>query len=155
MADVRRATALLLSLTLLLALGFTFGCGNDDSRPSAPAIDTVPPAIPGGISGYIELGNQPAVHLSWDANVTDADLAGYAVYRSDKVGSGYVTVGPALISSNSWTDGDVEAGRTYYYRVAARDASANESGLSAQYMQDLPSDMAAASGPKRIHDPNN
>ena len=154
MADVRRAPALLLSLTLLLALGLTLGCGNDDSGPSAPAIDTVPPAIPGGISAYIGVGNHPAVHLSWDANVTDADLAGYAVYRSDKVGSGFVAVGPALISANAWSDTDVEAGQTYYYRVAARDANANESGLSAQYMQELPSDMSAGIGPKRIHDPN-
>ena len=43
------------------------------------------------------------------------------------------------LTSNSWTDTGANAGETYWYRVSARDASNNESGLSQSFSITVPS----------------
>jgi pectin methylesterase-like acyl-CoA thioesterase len=59
--------------------------------------------------------------------VADADLAGYAVYRS--IGSGASTK-LATVSGTSFTDSSATVGTTYRYTVVAVDTSANESAAS-------------------------
>ncbi len=129
MAEVRTRTPLLLLFGLIALLGLTAGCGSDDESPAG--IDTAPPAVPTGVDAKVIVGGNTQIVVSWDANVTDADLAGYMVYRSHSPSGSFEPVG-AMIDTNSWTDTSVEEGGTYYYRVAARDVNANESALSSE-----------------------
>ncbi len=126
---VNHAPRILFTIVAVLALAAFAGCGND-STPASPNIDTAPPAVPSGVSAWGQIGSDAEITLSWDANVTDADLAGYVLYRSIRPDGPFHQVSSDLINSNSYTDRRVDMGNHYYYRVAARDASGNESGFS-------------------------
>jgi fibronectin type 3 domain-containing protein len=73
------------------------------------------------------------VTATWNAN-SEADLAGYNIYRSTTHGSGYVKINTAPIPKSATPtfvdniNGSVQA--TYYYVVTAIDTSGNESGHS-------------------------
>ena len=98
--------------------------------------DTFPPHTPSGLEG-IPGGATAAdrsIDLSWTPN-TDADLAGYIVYRQEidlkGVAAGTATrlnvtpvVGPA------YRDQTAVAGHRYAYRVTAVDTAGNESAPS-------------------------
>jgi hypothetical protein len=85
--------------------------------------DTAPIA-PNNVSADI---SDNAVILEWDR--VDQDLAaredstkefgGYYIYRSTEPGELGTAVQFSLISDNSYTDDDVEAGVTYYYQLRA------------------------------------
>ena len=87
--------------------------------------DVYPPAAPTGLRVAAGPGS---IELAWDRN-TEADLAGYRVYRSvngrawEKIGD--VSLAPA------YSDRQVEAGKTYAYAVSAVDQAGNESPRSA------------------------
>lgn len=130
MSSLRRSSAPLLGLSLVLALG-AMGCGGNDDGPAGPTLDTTAPAVPSGVSTSMAQGSSPSVRVSWDANETDPDLAGYSVYRSRVEDGSYLPVAEGmLIQTNEWFDSGVQSGNSYFYRVAARDASSNESALS-------------------------
>jgi hypothetical protein len=83
------------------------------------------------------------VRLVWDAN-SEADLAGYRVYRSTAAGSGHQQIGSipcsggnAACATFTDTDGLVYA-TTYYYVVTAVNTSGLESGYSNQVSAFVP-----------------
>ena len=80
--------------------------------------DALPPSTPGGLGAHVGKGHR--VVLSWGASTDVVGVAGYDVYRNGaKV---------AITSSRSYVD---RPGRgTFTYRVRARDAAGNASGLS-------------------------
>ncbi|MGA1224448.1 MAG: S8 family serine peptidase [Phycisphaerales bacterium] len=90
--------------------------------------DTTPPDAPTGLTAT---AGQGQVTLGWTAN-SEADLAGYRVYRSTTNGSGYVEVTTSAISSTSFTDSGLNAGTTYYFVIRAVDTSGNASSNSNQ-----------------------
>lgn len=67
------------------------------------------------------------VQLAWDAN-TESDLAGYNVYRAES--GTWTRLNSGLLASPSFTDGNVEGGRTYTYAVKAVNAAGGESDSS-------------------------
>ncbi len=67
--------------------------------------------------------------LDWDDN-TEADLAGYNVYRSVSHGSGYARVNQSLLTSSQYTDTGVSNYINYYYVVTAEDTFGYVSGYS-------------------------
>ncbi|PSQ80497.1 MAG: hypothetical protein BRD40_04400 [Bacteroidetes bacterium QS_1_65_9] len=74
------------------------------------------------------------VSLSWDAVSTD-DVDGYDVYRAPgpfRQPGEATKVNGALLSTPSFTDGSVDRGIAYRYRVVAVDTDGNESGPSRQ-----------------------
>ena len=76
---------IILTLATIGIVALLGGCGSDDdssSDPVAPVIDTAPPALPGGVA-VDYAADQQVINLTWDANVTDADLAGYIISRGD------------------------------------------------------------------------
>ena len=99
-----------------------------DSPPdSGYSVDNLPPQPPQLLVANWD-GN--AVTLNWSAN-TEADLQGYAVYRSTEGG-----FDPALadmianVSDTFYVDTDIPAAASLYYVVAARDIHENLSGKS-------------------------
>lgn len=92
---------------------------------SATPLDLTPPPPPVKV-GAASVAK--GVSLSW-AEVTSADLAGYAVYRRDIEAVRFDRLGSGLISATTFLDVEVEPNRTYVYHVTAVDNSpaANES----------------------------
>jgi len=98
------------------------GCGADTVSSTAPQ-DTVPPAAVVGVDAEALNGPSPSVVLTWNAG-TEADLAGYRVYRST---AGAAAVLVATTTSASWRDISMTPGVDQVYQVSAVDVSANES----------------------------
>jgi hypothetical protein len=124
--------------------GHTLELRSSVSPPVTVAMrDTFPPKIPSGLEAVPE-GATPAdrsIDLSWTPD-TDADLAGYFVYRQEVDPQGQVTgtvtrlnitpvVGPA------YRDQTALAGHRYAYRVTAVDTAGNESAPSADVQETL------------------
>lgn len=125
--NMTRGNLLLTLLSVVLLSALTVAGCSDDESPASPNIDTAPPAIPDGVDGSVNGGL--SVNLTWNANVSDPDLAGYVIYRSETPATGYVAV-TATVTANGWTDETVVPGHSYYYRIASIDVNANISALS-------------------------
>jgi hypothetical protein len=111
----------------------------DNSAPvTVFANDIFPPAVPGGLQAvFSSVGQQPFVDLTWAPN-TDSDLAGYNVYRRENNGP-WTRINSALISTPAYRDGNVAAGRTYFYAITAVDVHGNESARSPETEEAVPS----------------
>jgi hypothetical protein len=118
-------------LLSLFGLGLLLGC-EPQPFPSASEIDREAPAVPRGVASTT--GDQQVV-ISWYPN-GERDLAGYQVYRGNAERGNYFRIGTT--GNTSFIDRDVSNGRTYYYAVAAYDASGNESDLSYDLVFDTP-----------------
>jgi len=76
----------IVTLALITALSIvSIGCSDDATSPvtvdpPAVVVDTAPPAVPSNLATYYDAG---LVTLSWDANTTDSDLAGYILRRDN------------------------------------------------------------------------
>jgi hypothetical protein len=92
-------------------------------------IDTSPPSAPTGVAASIENGSEARVH--WTAN-SEADLAGYTVYRKLTSGGSFQPVSPSGLTSTQFIDGSIPAGTAQvWYQISATDVSGNESARSA------------------------
>jgi fibronectin type 3 domain-containing protein len=114
----------------------------DDSAPvRVVAHDVFPPAVPTGLqAAYSGEGQKPFIDLIW-APVTNADLAGYNVFRSETNGAAVgqmVKLNSDLVKSPSYRDSAVVSGKTYAYSVSAVDVRGNESQRSEQTSELVP-----------------
>ena len=98
--------------------------------PTGPRQDLIAPEVPAGLSARIVDGSDDTVSLSWTANRSDPDLAGYVVYRSDRPEGGFQRITDEPVQTNAFVDRDAPEGQECFYRVSARDAARNESALS-------------------------
>ena len=88
----------------------------DTYRPAAPNL-TTPNAAPGRIA------------LFWTAN-SEPDIAGYYLFRSTDPNlpkKEWLKLTPQLYNRTTFTDQNVETGKTYYYYVVAIDTAGNAS----------------------------
>jgi endonuclease I/fibronectin type 3 domain-containing protein len=90
--------------------------------------DTTPPSQ---VTGLSATATSTSVNLDWFDN-TEADLAGYDVYRSSSSGGPYSIVNSALLSNSTYQDSSVSSDTSYYYVVTASDNNSNESVNSTQ-----------------------
>jgi hypothetical protein len=114
----------------------------DDSAPvRVVAHDVFPPSVPTGLqAAYSGEGQKPFIDLIW-APVTNADLAGYNVYRSATgggAGEKMVRVNSELVKSPAYRDMAVESGKSYTYSVSAVDVRGNESRRSEETSEAVP-----------------
>jgi hypothetical protein len=86
--------------------------------------DTFAPAAPTGVRTIAAAGS---VELTWERN-TEADLAGYRVYRATGDGA-FEKLDDVQVPA--YSDRKVEAGKTYRYALSAVDQAGNESARSA------------------------
>lgn len=89
-------------------------------------LNAVAPKSPAGLAAISRPG---AVALTWSAG-HESDLAGYTVLRGINASGPYDTIARG-VTGNRFTDTDVAARRTYYYKVKAIDCSLNQSPASA------------------------
>ena len=87
-------------------------------------LDHFPPAVPTGLA---VLAGATAIELGWDRN-TDADLAGYRIYRA--TGDGDFVWLPGEMEPPAFRDTTVKSGQRYRYVITAVDRLGNESGRS-------------------------
>jgi len=107
------------SLLALVAIMIIAAAGCGGSSVSAPVVDTVAPAplldvTAGVVPGGVQVGWTPG---------SEADLAGYKVYRKQ---NGGVAVVMSTVTGVSYTDVTVTTGSAYRYEIAAVDQSGNE-----------------------------
>jgi len=96
---------------------------------SSFVFDKTPPTVPTGLSAQAGPGKN-SVSLTW-TGVSDSNLGGYNIYRSNTSGSGYTKIGSS--TSTSYIDTTATAnGGHYYYVVTAFDDVLNESGYSSE-----------------------
>jgi len=105
-------------------------------------LDTTPPAKPGGLAG---VGRNNVILLKWSKN-TEADLAGYRLYRSETPLTGFTEL--AKTEFTEFKDRGLVNSKKYYYRISAVDRAGNESQKS-----DTLTAMPVAPGPTFISGP--
>lgn len=111
--------------------------GDDTPQIKVFAHDVFPPAVPAGLQAvYSGEGQKPFIDLIW-APVTDADLAGYHVYRREADGAA-VKLSTELVKSPSYRDANVASGKTYVYSVSSVDVRSNESARSEEASEPVP-----------------
>jgi hypothetical protein len=110
----------------------------DDTLPVKVFVhDVFPPAVPSGLQAVASgVGQAPFVDLVW-APVTDADLAGYNIYRHQQGGQP-VKLNSELVETPAFRDSDVASGTKYFYSVSAVDLRGNESAHSEEASEQVP-----------------
>jgi hypothetical protein len=115
--------------------------GDDTAPVPVFAHDIFPPAVPAGLqAAYSGEGQKPFIDLIW-APVTNSDVAGYNVYRSDSsggTGEQMAKLISELVKSPSYRDFAVSSGKTYTYSVSAVDVRGNESRRSEPASESVP-----------------
>lgn len=126
------------AVTIIRRPGTEVQIEGDDSRVvRVVAHDVFPPSVPAGLqAAYSGEGQKPFIDLIW-APVTNADLAGYNVYRSEAHGTA-IKLNSELVKSPSYRDSDVSSGKTYVYSVSAVDIRGNESARSDETSETVP-----------------
>jgi hypothetical protein len=111
--------------------------GDDTPTVKVFAHDVFPPAVPTGLQAVFSgVGQQPFVDLIW-APDTDADLAGYNVFRHE-AGAEPVRINPQPLKTPAFRDMNVAPGKTYVYSVSAVDVRGNESAPSQEASEAVP-----------------
>jgi fibronectin type 3 domain-containing protein len=130
----------LTAVTFAHAQGFEQQVEGDDSPEIAVvAHDVFPPATPTGLQAVFSgPGQKPFIDLVW-APDTDADLAGYNVYRSEP-GSEPKKLNTDPLKSPSFRDDAVLPGHAYTYSVSAIDLRGNESPHSEPAEEKVPAE---------------
>ena len=101
----------------------------DDSAVEVLAHDSFPPAAPKEVQAVATAaGGQSFMDLTWSLS-SEADLAGYNVYRREGDAQPQKINGE-LLRTPAFRDSSVAAGHTYLYSVSAVDLRSNESGRS-------------------------
>jgi len=111
--------------------------GEDTPPIEIVAHDVFPPATPVGLQAVFSgPGQKPFVDLIWTPN-TEADLAGYNVFRREDNGE-QTKLNSDLVKSPTFRDTAVEPGRRYAYSISAVDVRGNESGHSEEASETVP-----------------
>lgn len=111
--------------------------GDDSATRRVFTSDIFPPAVPSGLQAVFSgPGQSPFVDLVW-APVTDADLAGYNVYRREE-GTEPVKLNSEPVKTPAYRDSQVAAGKRYFYSVTSVDTRGNESAKSEEASEAVP-----------------
>jgi hypothetical protein len=111
--------------------------GEDTPPVRVFAHDVFPPAVPSGLQAvFSRAGQQRFIDLIW-APDTDADLAGYNIYRHE-AGTAEQKINQELLKTPTFRDTDIASGHTYFYSVSAIDVRGNESAHSAEANESVP-----------------
>lgn len=111
--------------------------GDGSAEITVVAHDVFPPATPTGLqAAFSGPGQKSFIDLIW-APDTDADLAGYNVYRSESGGENR-KLNTTPVKSPAFRDDAVLPGHAYTYSVSAIDVRGNESTHSEAAEEKVP-----------------
>ena len=111
--------------------------GADTPETRVFADDVFPPTVPTGLQAIFSgPGQKPFIDLIWTPD-TDADLAGYNVYRRTE-GASFVKLNSETLKTPSYRDYGIETGHSYFYSVTAVDIRGNESARSEEASEKAP-----------------
>jgi hypothetical protein len=111
--------------------------GEDSTEIRVFAHDIFPPTTPSGLEAVFSSVGQPNfIDLTWTPN-TDAELAGYNVYRREEGGQA-VKINSELAKIPTYRDRDIKPGKKYFYSVTALDLRGNESPHSEESSEIVP-----------------
>ncbi len=111
--------------------------GDDTPEVKVFANDVFPPAVPSGAQAVFSgPGQKPFIDLVW-APVSDADLAGYNIYRHQE-GTPPVKLNAEPVKTPAYRDASVAPGNRYFYSVSAVDVRGNESAVSEEASETVP-----------------
>jgi hypothetical protein len=111
--------------------------GDDTPEVKVFADDVFPPAVPSGLQAVFSgPGQKPFIDLVW-APVTDIDLGGYNVYRTED-SSAPIKLNPEPRKTSAYRDSDVARGKQYIYSVSSVDIRGNESARSEPASEAVP-----------------
>jgi hypothetical protein len=111
--------------------------GADSPETKVVVHDVFPPAEPTGLQAVFSSVGQPNfIDLTWTPN-SDAELAGYNVYRREEGGTA-VKINSELAKIPTYRDRDIQPGRKYFYSLSAVDVRGNESERSAEAAESVP-----------------
>lgn len=153
-AELNRTYRYTVQLVERLTLsGHSLELSGEPAQSSAvAATDHFPPATPVDLNAVANPDGRPrpTIDLSWSPD-SDADLAGYVVYRRelslDRADKPVRISGAALVPSPAWSDPNARSGVRYAYSVSAVDSSGNESARSAEATETIPVEGGAAPHP--------
>ena len=109
----------------------------DSNLVSVTPVDIYPPSAPGGISIVAAPGK---LSMFWAPN-PESDIAGYLVYRSIDRNTpidNWTVLTSTVWTRTTFTDQNVEPGKTYYYYLRAVDTSGNKSEPSEIVSETVP-----------------
>jgi hypothetical protein len=107
------------------------------------AVNVYPPAVPRGLAAVATADAEdagPVIDLNWQPG-TEADLAGYVVYRREagQPESSWQRISPAQpVAAPDYHDANLQPGHTYRYAVSAVDQQGHESARSAEAEETVP-----------------
>jgi hypothetical protein len=106
-------------------------------------------------SGVAAVSHQRTIELQWNAN-TEADFAGYNVYRHSTGDTVVRKLTGALLTKPGYLDSTVWGNQTYYYRVTSVDRDSLESAFSQEISGHLippstPANFVIGPGRTSIH----
>lgn len=111
--------------------------GQPSPTVSIDAKDVFPPAVPANLAVVAD-AQAKAMDLSWTPD-SDADIAGYVVYRRDvTTGGAMERIAPKVVVPPSYSDAKVVPGHKYAYAVSAVDLDGNESAKSGEVEEEMP-----------------
>jgi hypothetical protein len=111
--------------------------GDDSPTVKVFTKDVYPASVPSGLQAVFSgPGQPPFIDLLW-APDTDADLAGYNVYRRGESGQP-TKINAELVKTPAYRDLNVQPGKTYWYSVSAVDLRGNESSRSEESSEHVP-----------------
>ena len=111
--------------------------GDDSPEVSVFVHDVFPPAAPSGLQAVFSSVGQPNfIDLTWSPN-TEAELAGYNVYRREEGGQA-VKINSELAKIPTYRDRNIQPGKKYFYSVTAADLRGNESVHSDEATESVP-----------------
>ena len=111
--------------------------GDDTPGVTVFTHDVFPPSVPSGLQAVFSgVGQQPFIDLVWTPD-SDADLAGYNVYRHTEGGEP-VKINAEVVRTPAYRDTGVQAGAKYFYSVASVDVRGNESARSEEATERVP-----------------
>ncbi len=101
------------SVVLAALVGVSAACSDDDNGGNGPSA----PATPSGLAAVEQ--EDGTIVVTWNAV---ADATGYTLERTEPATPGAFTQVGGTLTTNSYTDADVEPGIAYGYRVSAVNA---------------------------------
>ena len=113
----------------MLGDAFRFPVRTADCPAQLPPPDTTPPSTPANLA--VGSATASSIALTWTASTDNVGVSGYVVYRD---GLPVATPGP---TATTWTDNALVGSTLHRYRVAARDATGNESARSNEVVRTL------------------